>query len=142
MTATRRIPGFLAPVLAPVLALSLASAAWALPPLNRNAYINDRLVAAQIGDVIRKTCPSIHARILHALSEGRKLEKYARDLGYSKAQIDAFTGSKVEQQRVKDAAAAYMAANGVVPGDVESYCRLGRAEIARRSITGSLLYGS
>ena len=32
-----------------------------------------------------------------------------------------------------------MARNGVKKGDPESYCRLGRQEIANRTVTGSLL---
>ena len=123
------------------LALSLAAtAAQALPPLRDNAHVTERLLAAQIGDVIRKTCPTIHPRIFTFLVETNRLKAYVQSLGYSDAQIDAYINDKAEQARIKAMAAAYMKANGVVEGDVESYCKLGHAEIARRSITGSLLY--
>jgi hypothetical protein len=138
-----RIPPLIRAI--PIVALTLgilfaAVKAQALPALSENGYINDRLVAAQIGDIIRKTCPDIGARMIHALNEARKLKNYALDQGYTEDQIEDFISSKAEKARVRAIADAYMAENGVVKGDVETYCALGRAEIERRSITGSLIY--
>jgi hypothetical protein len=121
------------------LAVALASPARALPPLAENGYINERLLAAQIGDLIAKTCPSIVARETYALFQALKLKSYANDLGYSDAEIKAFIRAPAEKKRVRDAALRYMKAKGVVEGDPESYCTLGRDEIARKSITGTLL---
>jgi hypothetical protein len=117
-----------------------ATTALAQPPLSENKYVNDRLIAAQIGDIIRKTCPSIGARMIYAVRQAQKLESYALDAGYSKDQINDFVRSPVEKARVRAAAEAYMAANGVVQGDTESYCVLGRSEIDRKTIAGSLLF--
>ena len=116
-----------------------AATAQTAVPLNKEPHINQSLVAVAVGNAIRKTCPSISARMLVALSKGRDLQKYALDKGYTKAQMDAFLDDGTEKSRVKALAADYMAANGVVKGDTESYCRLGRAEIAKNSLTGSLL---
>ena len=116
-----------------------ATSAQALPPLRDNAYINERLLAAQIGDLIQKACPTISARDVYATYQAYRLKRYANGLGYSDRDINAFVKSKDEKKRVKDAAIAYMAAKGVVEGDAESYCILGRDEIARNTITGSLL---
>lgn len=117
----------------------MGSAALALPPLRENAYINERLIAAQIGDDIRKACKTISPRLIYAYSEMKKLEAYAKKLGYSDAQIKAFISNKDEKKRVRAAAWAYMSSKGVVEGNAESYCTLGRAEIAAGTITGSLL---
>jgi hypothetical protein len=124
---------------AAALLVAMAAPAAALPPLSENGYIHDRLLAAQIGDLIAKTCPSITARDTYALFQALKLKSYANDLGYSDAEIKAFIRSPAEKKRVKDAALRYMKAKGVVEGDAESYCTLGRDEIARKSITGTLL---
>jgi hypothetical protein len=130
------------PVVALTLGILLAAVeARALTALAENTYINDRLVAAQIGDIIRKTCPEeIGARMIYAVNEARKLKNYALKQGYTDDQIDDFVTSKVEKARVRALADAYMADNGVVKGDVASYCALGRSEIERGSIAGSLIY--
>ena len=119
--------------------ISTTAAAQAAVPLNEEPHINNSLVAVAVGNAIRKTCPSISARMLVALSKGRELQNYALEKGYSKDEMDAFLDDKTEKARVKGLAADYMAANGVVTGDVESYCTLGRAEIAKDSLIGSLL---
>ena len=115
------------------------SAAEALPPLSQNDYINHRLISARVADRIRKTCPDISARIFYAYSQARALERYALDLGYSKQQIEAFIDSDVEKTRVKAAAEDYLKANGATPGNIAGFCALGREEIAKKSIAGSLL---
>ena len=117
-----------------------ATPAVALEPLNQNKYVNDRLIAAQIGDIIRNTCPTIGARMIFAWSEAAKLERYALRQGYSRSQITSFIRSPVEKARVRGIAEGYMASNGVVKGDKESYCVLGRSEIERKSMIGLLLY--
>lgn len=127
-------------LIAGVLAFGATTAtAQAAVPLNEEPHINTSLVAVAVGNAIRKTCPSISARMLVALSKGRELQNYALEKGYTKDEMDAFLDDKTEKARVKGLAADYMAANGVIEGDVESYCTLGRAEIAKDSLIGSLL---
>jgi len=116
-----------------------AATAQAAVPLNEEPHINESLVAVAVGNAIRKTCPTISARMLVALSKGRDLQNYALEKGYTKDEMEAFLDDKTEKARVTGLAADYMAANGVVEGDVETYCTLGRAEIAKDSLIGSLL---
>lgn len=116
-----------------------ATPAAALEPLSQQKYINDRLIAARVADRIRRECPSINARMVFAFMQARELKKYARDQGYSEAEIDAFLDSRTDKDRIYAVAEDYMASQGVVAGDAESYCRLGRDEIARNTVTGSLL---
>ncbi len=116
-----------------------ASRAEALTPLPKEAHINASLMAAVVGDEIRKACPDITPRWFTVLAKGRELEDYARAKGYTEAEVKAFLKDKTEKTRVKAMAADYMAANGVVKGNVESYCALGRAEIEKKSLIGSLL---
>lgn len=119
--------------------LALAPAAGAQVPLRDNEHINTQLLAAAVGDKIRKTCPTISARMFTVLRKARALESYAREQGYSEDEVEAFLDSPKEKARIRGKAAEYMAARGVVEGDAESYCRLGRNEIAKGSLIGSLL---
>ena len=124
------------------LAFMAASGALAggLPPLSENRHVVESLRAAVVADAIRRECPSIHGRIFLALRKARQLERYARSLGYSKAEIDAFIRSPEEKARIIALARAYAAEKGVVEGDKETYCRLGREEIAKGTLTGQLLW--
>ncbi|WBU63186.1 DUF5333 domain-containing protein [Paracoccus aerodenitrificans] len=123
-----------------VLALSLAAApAAAQVPISQERYINDRLIAARVADRVRTECPSIDARLVYAWGQARALKRYARDRGYSDTQIDAFLDSKQDKARIYAAAEDYLTRNGARKGDAESFCRIGRNEIAGKSVAGSLL---
>lgn len=126
-------------VMALAAAAILSTPAAALEPLAKEKYINDRLIAARIADRIRRECPSIDGRLVYAYQQARALQRYALDKGYTKAQVDAFLDSKSDKQRIYAVAEDYMARNGVVKGNAESFCQLGRQEIANRTVTGSLL---
>ena len=117
----------------------LATPAVALEPIAKEKYINDRLIAARIADRVRRSCPTINARIFYAYGEARKLKRYAEQKGYSAQQIDDFLDNKQEKKRVYAVAEDYLTRNGAKDGDAESYCRIGRAEIQKNTIIGSLL---
>ncbi|WP_347139948.1 DUF5333 domain-containing protein [Paracoccus sp. SSK6] len=119
--------------------VALAAPAAALPPLSQERHINDSLVQARVADMLRRGCPTLDARLVRAFSEARKLKRYAKDQGYTDAQIDAFLDSKEERRRIYAEADRYMVANGVVNGQPDTFCRLGQQEIARKTIAGSLL---
>ena len=117
----------------------LANPAAALEPLSQEKYINDRLIAARIADRIRRTCPTIDGRILYAYGEARKLKSYAQKKGYSNAQIDAFLDNRQEKDRIYAVAEDYLKRKGARADDPQSFCAVGRQEIANRSVIGSLL---
>ncbi|WP_304616260.1 DUF5333 domain-containing protein [Paracoccus sp. (in: a-proteobacteria)] len=120
-------------------ALLAATPAAAMEPLAENAYVNDRLVQARVADVLRRGCPTLDARMVRAFREARALKRHALDQGYSEAQIDAFLDDREQRQRIYAEADRYMRANGVVNGQPDTFCRLGRDEIARQTVAGSLL---
>ena len=120
-------------------AATLAAPDLALEPLPQERYINDRLIAARVADRVRRECPSIDARIVYAWSQARALKRYAENKGYSSSEIDAFLDSKQDKARIYAAAEDYLTRNGAVKGDAESFCRIGRNEIASKSVAGSLL---
>jgi hypothetical protein len=117
----------------------LPMSASAQVPLAEEPHINEQLMAAAVGDAIRKTCPSISARMVTVYFKAKELEKYARNAGYQEAEVKAFLKDKTEKARIKSMAAEYMAANGVLKGNAATYCALGNAEIKKDSLIGSLL---
>ncbi|SPH21730.1 hypothetical protein ASD8599_02481 [Ascidiaceihabitans donghaensis] len=117
----------------------MAGAAVAKPNLRDVDAIDDALLAVGLADEIRKTCSEISPRYLKALRFVNGLRDKARDMGYSDAEIDAYRKSPTEKARLRKEGKAYLAANGVVPDQPETYCALGRAEIEKSSLIGSLL---
>ncbi|QYK39892.1 MAG: DUF5333 domain-containing protein [Paracoccaceae bacterium] len=127
------------PTLALVLAMAAPLAAAAPVPLAEERHINEQLLAAQVGDILRKTCPVASARMLVVLGKLNDLESYARKQGYSETEVRAFLKDKAEKARIRKLAEDYLAQAGAVQGDAESYCRVARDEVRRRTLTGQLL---
>lgn len=122
-----------------LMSLSAAASADAKVPLPDEAHINEQLIAAQEGDMIRNNCPAISARMLVVFGKMLALKSYAVRKGYTEAEVKLFLKDKVQKARVKGAAVAYLASVGAVEGDSESYCTVGRAEIAKGTLLGTLL---
>jgi hypothetical protein len=123
-----------------LMALVLAAGvAEAKQPLSEVKSVNDGLLWVGIADEIRKTCPTISARMLRALSYINGIQNEAKSLGYSKDEIDAFRTSPANKAALRQRGEAYLRKNGVVQGDPETYCALGRAEIEKSSQIGALL---
>lgn len=124
-----------------IAAATLATAMPAMAQANmaEDRYLNDRLVAARVADRIRRECPSIDLRVVSAWSQARALQRYARKQGNSDAAIDDYLDSKPVKKRIYGIADQYLAQQGAKAGDAESYCRVGRDEIAKNTVSGSLL---
>ena len=122
--------------------LAAATPVLAVEPLQDEVFINDSLRSGRIGDVIRKTCPTISARMFVVLGKIEDLKRYALNKGYSRDEVEAFIKDPDQKARIKAEAAAYLAEAGAVDGDVESYCKVGRDEIAKGSMIGELLRSS
>lgn len=121
------------------LSLVLATPAVAKPPLGQVAEIRDGLIATGIAYEISKVCDGISARKLRGISYLMQLKSKARDMGYSNAEIDAFVGDSGEKARLEAQARNILARMGAVVGRAETYCAVGRAEIAKDSAIGRLL---
>lgn len=116
-----------------------AAAATDLPPLAENARVVNEFFAVAVGDEIRQNCPTISARIFYVLGKARELEQYAKSLGYTDEDIRAMRKDPANKARLEAMRDRYLAENGVVAGDAESYCRLGRQEIANGTLIGTLI---
>ncbi len=108
-------------------------------PLPQEAHINEQLIAAAAGDILRKSCPTLEARTFVVLSKLAELKSYTRAQGYDEAEVKLFLKDKAQKARIKSSAMTYLAAAGAKPNDPETYCTAGQAEIARGTLTGSLL---
>lgn len=122
-----------------LLAAALSASAQTPPPLRENDAINTSLFAGFVGDEIRKNCDTISARMVVVWRKLRALERDALRQGYSEAEIRAYIDSREDKRRLERRRDAYLDANGVRRGDAESYCALGRREIAANSPIGELL---
>ncbi len=104
-----------------------------------DAHVTEMLVAAQVGDLLRTTCPTASARMFVVLSEMLALETYAKSKGNDDAAIEAFLNSPAEKARIRALADAYLASAGAKAGDSASYCAAARAEVAAGTVAGSLI---
>lgn len=125
-----------------MVALATTASAQAKVPLRDEAHINGQLLAAQIGDILRKTCPDASARYFVVYAKINALKAYATEKGYTRPEVEAFLDDRTEKQRIRAAAEAYLAEAGAVKGDVESYCRVARDEVRRGTVTGEMLWVS
>ncbi len=107
--------------------------------LRSDPEIYNGLFSMAVADQIRRHCEAIDARMIRAISFARSLERRARALGYSEPQIRAFLDSRDEKDRMRAEVLRYFETRGVREGEPETYCALGRAEIARNSQAGALL---
>lgn len=119
--------------------LSLACPAAAKAPLRDVPEIDNGLMAVAIADEIRKRCDGIDARMVRALATLNGLKSRARDLGYSKDEIDDYVTSKSEKTRMRAKAEAWLSGQGVASSDTGALCAFGRDEIRDGSAIGRLL---
>ena len=122
-----------------VLPVEISPAAASPPPMAQDAHINDELRAGIAGDILRKTCPAISARMFVVMGRLYDLKSYAEAQGYTEADYNAFRGDPAQKARLKSEAEAYLAKAGAKPGDVASYCQVGKAEVAKDTPVGQLL---
>jgi len=120
-------------------ALALPAQAQARVSLSEDAHITNSLVSAAVGAAIADQCGAIEPRNVTVFFKTMALKRYAQDLGYSTKEINAFVRDREERRRVRELARDYLTKNGVKIDDTASFCALGRAEIAKKSLTGQLL---
>ena len=108
--------------------------------LQDDAMIEDGLQIVATGRMLVKGCEAISPRRLRAFSFVRSLQKRARDLGYSDAEIDQYLDSDRDKDRVKAKARKYLEARGVNFNEPETLCSVGLAEIQAETTVGRFLW--
>ena len=114
-------------------------AASVLPPLHENRTVVSGFYAIGLADEIRKKCKTIDPRYLRAYNFLKSLEKYARNAGYSDAQIEELVDNRTEKEKLRAEIRADLAERGASAESPEGYCTVGREEIAKDSAAGRLL---
>lgn len=129
----------LAPLLLSVYLAAAAAQAGSKHELAAEADINAGLFVVAVADKIRRECGRISARFFRARSYMIQLKEMAADRGYSEEEIDTYLDDRAEKQKMRARRNAYFERHGVSNLDPESLCRLGRAEIEKKSQIGWLL---
>lgn len=123
-----------------VLAVAIsAQAAGAKISLKERPEIFDQLLQIGIAHEIREKCETLSARTLKAKLRLLQIYNEARALGYSYEEVKVYTRDKDEQERLRQAAYAYLDEHGVNRDDPTSYCPLGLQEMKSKSQIGNLL---
>lgn len=123
-----------------LLALSIpAGPGWAQSGLEHDSTVRQGFYAIGLADQIRRNCPTISPRLVRAYSYLKSLEKYARDAGYSQADIDALTDNDAAKEALRSEIRDDLVERGASEGNAAGFCAVGREEIARGTQSGRLL---
>ena len=123
---------------AALIAASLAGAAQAAELKDEPEIRNGLLVVGMAYEISEK-CGSIDARTLRGITTLLNLKSRARELGYSDEEIEAYIDNKPEKKRLEGIAREQLVQLGVTPGVEETYCTVGRDQIAKGTGVGRLL---
>ena len=116
-----------------------AGATEALPALRDNVKIRDGLISTAITYEIGRKCERLDSHWLTGSGYLNSLRSHALELGYSHTQISAFIDDKAEKKKLEAEARALLREKGGVEGEWETYCEVGRREMAAGSRIGTLL---
>ena len=117
----------------------VAGASAALSDLRDEPEIVEGLISTAIAYEIGQRCEELDARTLAGINYLWSLEARARELGYSREEIDAFIEDEAEKDRLEALARQRLRDKGGIEGSWDTYCAVGRAEIAAGSQIGRLL---
>lgn len=117
----------------------LAGATAAKPGLRDVTRITEGLIDTAIAYEIGDKCETLDARFVAGVNFLYALREHAVELGYSDDEIDAYVDDRAEQQRLEALARERLGGKGAVEGQWETYCAVGRVEIANGSQIGQLL---
>lgn len=117
----------------------LAGPVAAKPPLGQQPSIRDGMIEVAIAYELSRVCPQLDARLIRGVARLNSLRSEALRLGYTRAEVDAFMDDGAQKDQLEALARARLRDLGGVPGDVDSHCRVGAAEIAAGSGIGRLL---
>jgi hypothetical protein len=121
---------------ATVMGAGYASAQTELKDVTR---VRDGIVYVGMAYELSEQCSDLSARLFRGLSFLQSLKDHARQLGYSDAEIDAYIDDNAEKDRLETIARAQLVRLGVVEGNEDTYCAVGRQQIEANTRVGWLL---
>ena len=113
--------------------------AQSLAPLREVPVVTEGLIETAIAYEIDRVCDDLDGRRIQGIAFLWSLHGSARDLGYSRAQIEAFVNDDAEKDRLEGIARERLAGLGAVEGQAATYCEVGRRLIAEGTPAGRLL---
>ncbi len=116
-----------------------AGATAANQPLSEVTVVTEGLITAAIAYEIGDKCDSVDARVTTGINFLWGLKAQASDLGYSDDEIRAYIDDDVEKDRLEAIARDRLRDMGAVEGEWDTYCAVGRAEMAAGTQIGKLL---
>jgi hypothetical protein len=122
-----------------IVTMLIAGSVTAQTPLKDVAYVRDGIITVGMAFELSEKCDSLNARFFRGVAFLNDLKSHARGLGYSDAEIDAYTSDKTEKRRLEAIARDMLGELGVTADDPQSYCTVGRAQIAAGTPVGRLL---
>ena len=109
------------------------------PPLGQVPVITEGLIDTAIAYELDRKCDELDGRRLQGIAFLWSLESEARRLGYSRDEIRDFIDNDEEKDRLEGIARERLRGMGAVEGEWDTYCAVGREEIAKGSQVGKLL---
>lgn len=117
----------------------LAGATAANPEIGQIEMISEGLINTAIAYEIDRVCDSIEPRTIEGINFLWSLKEHASELGYTDAEIRSFVDNEEEKARLEAIARQRLRDMGAVEGQPETYCEVGRAEMAGRTEIGRFL---
>ncbi|EAQ01810.1 hypothetical protein OB2597_00295 [Pseudooceanicola batsensis HTCC2597] len=121
-----------------VLALTATTAA-AKTPIRDVPELDNPMFSVAMAIEISDKCDDISPRTVKGLAFLWELADRARDMGYTRAEIDAYRKSDAEKARMRAKGEAYMRQKGLDPQETADLCKLGQMEMAANSQIGAFL---
>jgi len=112
---------------------------FAQTPLRDVVHVREGIINVGIAYEISEVCPSLSARLFRGIGFLNGLKSHARDLGYSRDEIDDYVNDNAEKKRLEEIARGRLFDKGAIAGQPQTYCVVGRAEMAAGSDIGRLL---
>lgn len=117
----------------------MAGATAANPEIGQVTHITEGLINTAIAYEIDRVCDSISGRRIDGINFLWSLKEHANELGFSDDEVRAYVDNRAEQDRLEAIARDRLRDMGAVEGQPETYCSVGRAEMAARSDIGRFL---
>ncbi len=117
----------------------VAGASAANPEIGQIEVISEGLINTAIAYEIDRVCDSIQPRTIEGINFLWSLKEHASELGYSDAEIRSFVDNEEEKARLETIARQRLRDMGAVEGQPETYCDVGRAEMAGQTEIGRFL---
>ncbi|MCA1776465.1 MAG: DUF5333 domain-containing protein [Loktanella sp.] len=131
-----KTPFVLAALLGVVLTAGNVSAQSALKDVPR---VQEGIITIGMAYEITQKCGSIGPRYFRANAFLNDLKSFASREGFSDDQIQAYVDDKAEKDRLEAIARERLASMGAVAGRPDTYCAVGRSEIAANTPIGRLM---